>query len=145
VSIAREYFWDISECQLDFGASVTSASGNDGLVHSSPICEQRVQDISDKLPEGDVAKVEVPEVDRQGGIRLSMKAVGQDQPGQRGGAQKGPHGPCLWRPAAAVAQHFPCTNPGFAVVCSPLEGDWCRRCSDAWPRQRPAPSGPRQS
>jgi len=60
---------------MDFGAFVTILPGKDGLVHISQICEERVQNVSDKLTEGDVIKVKVLEVDKQGRIRLSMKAV----------------------------------------------------------------------
>ena len=63
---------------MDFGAFVTILPGKDGLVHISQICEERVQNVSDKLSEGDIVKVKVLEVDKQGRIRLSMKAVGQD-------------------------------------------------------------------
>ncbi len=62
---------------MDFGAFVTILPGKDGLVHISQICEERVANVSDKLSEGDVVKVKVLEVDKQGRIRLSMKAVGQ--------------------------------------------------------------------
>ncbi|NKN32545.1 polyribonucleotide nucleotidyltransferase [Marichromatium bheemlicum] len=64
---------------MDFGAFVTILPGRDGLVHISQICEERVQSVSDKLSEGDVVRVKVLEVDKQGRIRLSMKAV---EPGE---------------------------------------------------------------
>jgi polyribonucleotide nucleotidyltransferase len=64
---------------MDFGAFVTILPGRDGLVHISQICEERVQSVSDKLKEGDVVRVKVLEVDKQGRIRLSMKAV---EPGE---------------------------------------------------------------
>ncbi|MFP7721286.1 polyribonucleotide nucleotidyltransferase [Lysobacter sp. A3-1-A15] len=60
---------------MDFGAFVTIAPGKDGLVHVSQISEERVEKVSDKLKEGDLVKVKVLEVDKQGRIRLSMKAV----------------------------------------------------------------------
>jgi polyribonucleotide nucleotidyltransferase len=60
---------------MDFGAFVTILPGKDGLVHISQISEERVENVSDKLSEGDMIKVKVLEVDRQGRIRLSMKAV----------------------------------------------------------------------
>lgn len=66
---------------MDFGAFVTILPGKDGLVHISQISEERVQNVSDKLSEGDIVKVKVLEVDKQGRIRLSMKAVGQDSQG----------------------------------------------------------------
>jgi polyribonucleotide nucleotidyltransferase len=63
---------------MDFGAFVTILPGKDGLVHISQICDERVQNVSDKLSEGDTIKVKVLEVDKQGRIRLSMKAVGEN-------------------------------------------------------------------
>ncbi|MCK5092693.1 MAG: polyribonucleotide nucleotidyltransferase, partial [Gammaproteobacteria bacterium] len=64
---------------MDFGAFVTILPGKDGLVHISQISEERVQNVSDKLSEGDVIKVKVLEIDKQGRIRLSMKAVGETE------------------------------------------------------------------
>jgi polyribonucleotide nucleotidyltransferase len=65
---------------MDFGAFVTILPGRDGLVHISQISDERVESVSDKLSEGDVVKVKVLEIDKQGRIRLSMKAVGADTP-----------------------------------------------------------------
>ena len=64
---------------MDFGAFVTILPGKDGLVHISQSCEERVQNVSDKLSEGDIVKVKVLEVDKQGRIRLSMKAVAAEE------------------------------------------------------------------
>ncbi len=63
---------------MDFGAFVTIAPGKDGLVHVSQISSERVEKVSDKLKEGDIVKVKVLEVDKQGRIRLSIKAVEED-------------------------------------------------------------------
>lgn len=60
---------------MDFGAFVTILPGRDGLVHISQISHERVENVSDKLTEGDNIKVKVLEVDKQGRIRLSMKAL----------------------------------------------------------------------
>lgn len=60
---------------MDFGAFVTILPGRDGLVHISQISQERVENVRDKLSEGDVIDVKVLEVDRQGRIRLSMKAI----------------------------------------------------------------------
>jgi polyribonucleotide nucleotidyltransferase len=60
---------------MDFGAFVTISPGKDGLVHVSQISNDRVEKVSDVLKEGDMVKVKVLEVDKQGRIRLSMKAV----------------------------------------------------------------------
>ncbi len=64
---------------MDFGAFVNILPGKDGLVHISQISDERVENVSDKLSEGDIIKVKVLEVDRQGRIRLSMKAVAEDE------------------------------------------------------------------
>ena len=64
---------------MDFGAFVTILPGKDGLVHVSQISNERVEKVSDKLKEGDVVKVKVLEVDKQGRIRLSMKAVTEEE------------------------------------------------------------------
>ncbi|HEX7079657.1 MAG TPA: polyribonucleotide nucleotidyltransferase [Gammaproteobacteria bacterium] len=61
---------------MDFGAFVAILPGKDGLVHISQISNERVERVSDKLHEGDIVKVKVLEVDRQGRIRLSMRDVG---------------------------------------------------------------------
>ncbi|WNB78156.1 polyribonucleotide nucleotidyltransferase [Methylomonas koyamae] len=63
---------------MDFGAFVTILPGKDGLVHISQISDERVEKVSDKLSEGDVVKVKVLEIDRQGRVRLSMKEVDSD-------------------------------------------------------------------
>jgi polyribonucleotide nucleotidyltransferase len=60
---------------MDFGAFVTLMPGRDGLVHISQISDERVEKVSDKLTEGDIVRVKVLEIDKQGRIRLSMKAV----------------------------------------------------------------------
>ena len=60
---------------MDFGAFVTILPGKDGLVHISQISDERVERVSDKLAEGDVIRVKVLEVDRQGRVRLSMRNV----------------------------------------------------------------------
>jgi polyribonucleotide nucleotidyltransferase len=67
---------------MDFGAFVTILPGKDGLVHISQISEKRVENISDELSEGDIVRVKVLEVDKQGRIRLSMKAVADAKPAE---------------------------------------------------------------
>ena len=60
---------------MDFGAFVTILPGRDGLVHISQISNERVENVTDELSEGDMVTVKVLEVDKQNRIRLSMKAV----------------------------------------------------------------------
>ena len=58
---------------MDFGAFVTILPGKDGLVHISQISDQRVENVSDELSEGQEVRVKVLEVDKQGRVRLSMR------------------------------------------------------------------------
>ena len=60
---------------MNFGAFVSLTPGRDGLVHISQLSEERVENVTDVVKEGDMVKVKVLEVDKQGRIRLSMKAV----------------------------------------------------------------------
>ena len=60
---------------MDFGAFVNILPGKDGLVHVSQISEERVENVGDHLSEGDEVTVKVLEIDKQGRIRLSMKAA----------------------------------------------------------------------
>ncbi len=64
---------------MDFGALVTILPGKQGLVHISQIANERIANVSDKLVEGQVVRVKVLEIDRQGRIRLSMKDVPAQQ------------------------------------------------------------------
>lgn len=64
---------------MDFGAFVTVLPGKDGLVHISQISDEHVEKVSDRLAEGDIVRVKVLEIDRQGRVRLSMKAVAEDE------------------------------------------------------------------
>ena len=59
---------------MDFGAFVTILPGRDGLVHISQLSEERVEKVENVVKEGDIVRVKVLEVGRDGKIRLSMKA-----------------------------------------------------------------------
>ena len=74
VEVGRIYEGRVARL-MDFGAFVTILPGRDGLVHISQISEERVERVGDKLKEGDVVRVKVLEVDRQGRVRLSMRNV----------------------------------------------------------------------
>ena len=63
---------------MNFGAFVTLTPGRDGLVHISQLSDERVENVTDVVSEGQLVKVKVLEVDKQGRIRLSMKAVGKE-------------------------------------------------------------------
>ena len=63
---------------MNFGAFVSLAPGRDGLVHISQLSDERVENVTDVVKEGEMVKVKVLEVDKQGRVRLSMKEVGKD-------------------------------------------------------------------
>ena len=63
---------------MNFGAFVSLTPGRDGLVHISQLSDERVENVTDVVKEGETVKVKVLEVDKQGRIRLSMKAVTED-------------------------------------------------------------------
>ncbi len=60
---------------MDFGAFVEILPGTDGLVHISQLAAERVQKVTDVLKEGDMIDVKVLGIDKQGKIRLSRRAV----------------------------------------------------------------------
>ena len=63
---------------MNFGAFVSLTPGRDGLVHISQLSDERVENVTDVVKEGEIVKVKVLEVDKQGRVRLSMKEVGKD-------------------------------------------------------------------
>ena len=62
---------------VDFGAFITVLPGKDGLLHISQISEERVENVSDYLSEGQTVKVHVMDVDPKGRVKLTMKGVEQ--------------------------------------------------------------------
>lgn len=64
---------------MDFGAFVNLIPGKDGLVHISQLSNSRVENVTDVVKVGEIVKVKVLEIDRQGRIRLSMKAMLEEQ------------------------------------------------------------------
>jgi polyribonucleotide nucleotidyltransferase len=63
---------------MDFGAFVNIKPGTDGLVHISELADYRVKKVDDVVKEGDVIKVKVLDVTRDGKIKLSLKAAKED-------------------------------------------------------------------
>ena len=68
---------------LDFGAIVQILPGKDGLLHISQIANERVNQVSDYLKEGQAVRVKVLEADEKGRVRLSMKAAAEAAPAQQ--------------------------------------------------------------
>jgi polyribonucleotide nucleotidyltransferase len=66
----------------DFGAFVQILPGTDGLVHISQLANRRITKVSDVVKEGDALKVKVLEISRDGKIRLSHKAVLEEEHGR---------------------------------------------------------------
>lgn len=64
---------------VDFGAFVNILPGKDGLVHISQIANERVENVSDHLKEGQVVRVKVLDVDQRGRIKLSIKELLEDE------------------------------------------------------------------
>ncbi len=80
VEVGREYEGKVIRI-MEFGAFVNISPGRDGLLHISQISDRRLNDVREVLKEGDVVRVKVLEIDRQGRVRLSMKGVAQ--PGKK--------------------------------------------------------------
>ena len=66
---------------VDFGAFIEIIPGTDGLVHISEIADHRVQDVQSEMSEGDQVLVKVINIDPQGKVKLSRKAVIREQAG----------------------------------------------------------------
>ena len=67
----------------DFGAFVQILPGTDGLVHISQLALQRVKKVTDIVKEGENLKVKILEISRDGKIRLSHKAVLEEENGSK--------------------------------------------------------------
>jgi polyribonucleotide nucleotidyltransferase len=72
--IGRVYHGKVKKI-MDFGAFVEILPGTDGLVHISELAHERVKTVTDVLKEGDELDVKVLDIDRQGKIRLSRRAL----------------------------------------------------------------------
>jgi polyribonucleotide nucleotidyltransferase len=64
---------------VDFGAFINILPGKDGLLHISQIANERVENVSDYLSEGDEVRVKVLDVDQRGRIKLSIKELLEDE------------------------------------------------------------------
>jgi polyribonucleotide nucleotidyltransferase len=65
---------------MNFGAFVEILPGKEGLVHISQLARERVNKVEDVVKPGDEIMVKVTEIDRQGRINLSRKALLRDEP-----------------------------------------------------------------
>ncbi|SER49457.1 polyribonucleotide nucleotidyltransferase [Nitrosomonas sp. Nm51] len=78
VEVGRVYAGTVLKL-LDFGAIVSVLPGKDGLLHISQIANERVNNVSDHLNEGQSVRVKVLEADDKGRLRLSMKAIAKEE------------------------------------------------------------------
>ncbi len=74
---------------VDFGAFVNFLPGKDGLVHISQIADERVNNVSDYLKEGQMVRVKCLDVDQRGRIKLSIKEAIRDAQEESGEALEG--------------------------------------------------------
>ena len=86
----------------DFGAFVNILPGRDGLVHISQITQERVENVADYLQVGDTVRVRVLDIDNTGRIRLSIKAITDEQAAQK--AQEEAPAEAVEAAAEAVAE-----------------------------------------
>ncbi|MDY6260699.1 MAG: polyribonucleotide nucleotidyltransferase [Succinivibrio sp.] len=78
VEVGKDYDGKVVRI-TDFGAFVNILPGRDGLVHISQITEDRVENVNDYLRVGDDVRVRVLDIDNTGRIRLSIKAITEEQ------------------------------------------------------------------
>lgn len=76
IEVGTTYTGKVSKI-VDFGAFITVLPGKDGLLHISQISEERVENVSDYLKEGQMVNVHVMDVDPKGRVKLTMKGVEQ--------------------------------------------------------------------
>jgi polyribonucleotide nucleotidyltransferase len=78
VQVGEQYLGKVKRIEK-FGAFVEIFAGKDGLVHISELAEERVGKVEDIVSIGDEITVKVTEIDRQGRVNLSRKAVLKEQ------------------------------------------------------------------
>jgi polyribonucleotide nucleotidyltransferase len=83
VEVGQIYLGKVKRIEK-FGAFVELFNGKDGLVHISELAEERVGRVEDVVSIGDEILVKVMEIDKQGRVNLSRKAVLREQKGKRG-------------------------------------------------------------
>lgn len=87
VEVGQMYLGKVKRIEK-FGAFVEIFNGKDGLVHISELAEERVGKVEDVVKIGDELLVKVTEIDKQGRVNLSRKAVLKEQREQKEQAQK---------------------------------------------------------
>ncbi|WP_102271414.1 polyribonucleotide nucleotidyltransferase [Cytobacillus massiliigabonensis] len=87
VEVGQMYLGKVKRIEK-FGAFVEIFNGKDGLVHISELAEERVGKVEDVVSIGDELLVKVTEIDKQGRVNLSRKAVLREQREQAEKAEK---------------------------------------------------------
>jgi polyribonucleotide nucleotidyltransferase len=78
VEVGQMYLGKVKRIEK-FGAFVEIFAGKDGLVHISELAEERVGKVEDVIAIGDEILVKVTEIDKQGRVNLSRKAILKEQ------------------------------------------------------------------
>ena len=74
IEVGKTYTGKVTRI-MNFGAFVDVLNGKEGLVHISNIARERIDKVEDVLSVGDVIDVKVMEIDKQGRVNLSRKAL----------------------------------------------------------------------
>ena len=82
VEVGQMYLGKVKRIEK-FGAFVELFKGKDGLVHISELAEERTNKVEDVVSIGDEIMVKVKEIDHQGRVNLSRKAVLKEEREQR--------------------------------------------------------------
>lgn len=75
---------------MPFGAFVSLPDNKSGLVHISEITKEYVKDIKDHIKQGDIVKVKVLDIDKNGKINLSIRQAQETEKKQQKPKSKGP-------------------------------------------------------
>ena len=92
VEVGETYVGKVTRI-MNFGAFVEVLPGKEGLVHISQLAKERVEKVEDVVHIGDEIMVKCVEIDSQGRVNLSRKALlggGSPAPSHRGGGRRGP-------------------------------------------------------
>ncbi len=135
VTVGETYLGTVTRL-MNFGAFVAFLPGKEGLVHISQLAPQRVERVEDVVKPGDQIMVKVIEVDSQGRVNLSRKAV--MAPEGSGSESAAPTGNGTFRPATAPADDDAPLGAGRGngrTASGPPSGSG----GDRRPRRRPRP------
>jgi polyribonucleotide nucleotidyltransferase len=139
VTVGETYLGTVTRL-MNFGAFVAFLPGKEGLVHISQLAPQRVERVEDVVKPGDQIMVKVIEVDSQGRVNLSRKAVMVPEGSAPEGAAPAGNGTFRPAPAAAAADDDAPVGAGRGNGRSASGPPSGSGAGDRRPRRRPRPS-----